>query len=298
MKKILKRVGLGVVVLLLLAGASVGYLVYLLVDREEHQYLEVSEDIRLHYSVEGAGPPVILIHGSAANADLNWRRAGIIDRLAKDFTVVAFDLRGHGLTSKPHDPALYGIEMVEDIRRLMDHLDLERAHIAGYSLGGFLALKFVATHPDRVASVAFCASGWIDPDEADDILSPYRPAPEEAIRHYEQIAGFDPVMFVRETFTDLGDYLIDKKAMKAMKKSLRVLAVTKEEVQACKTPAILFIGTDDGLLPYAIGLHRLFPGIAYVELDGANHVTTAMRGTFKTGLQDFFRAQALPAGGQ
>jgi pimeloyl-ACP methyl ester carboxylesterase len=293
MKKLFKRALLVVLVLVVIVGAGVGWLGWLLFDREEHEYLAVSEDIRLHYSVEGSGPPVILIHGSGANADLNWRRAGIVDRLAEDFTVVAFDLRGHGLTSKPHDPAYYGMEMVEDIRRIMDHLDIERAHIAGYSLGGFLALKYVTTHPERVASVAFCASGWVDPDDADDILSPYRAAPEEALQHYRQIAGFDPVMFVRETFNDIGDYLIDKQAMKAMKKSLPELVVTREAVKACHTPGILFIGTDDGLLPYAIGLHKLFPGIRYVELDGANHITTAMSSTFKKDLQDFFRSQAF-----
>lgn len=290
-KRILKWSAVVVVAVLVVTGAAAGYVIHLVVDREEHEYLEVSKDIRLHYSVEGSGPPVVLIHGSAANADLNWRRAGIIDRLKNDFTVVAFDLRGHGLSSKPHDPALYGIEMVEDIRRLMGHLKIEKANIAGYSLGGFLALKFVTEHPDRVASVAFCASGWVDPDDAGDILSPYRAAPEEELLHYRQIAGFDPILMGRKAFKDFGDRLIDKDAMKAMKKSVRALVVTRDEVKACTRPAILFIGTDDGLMPYAIGLHNLYPGIQYVELDGANHITTAMSKVFKNDLVDFFRAQ-------
>ncbi|HEX72751.1 MAG TPA: alpha/beta fold hydrolase, partial [Candidatus Hydrogenedentes bacterium] len=85
-----------------------------------------SNGVRIHYTVEGAGDPVILVHGFAANADLNWRLPGVTKALAKEFRVIALDNRGHGLSDKPHDPQQYGAEMIEDVVRLMDHLGIEK----------------------------------------------------------------------------------------------------------------------------------------------------------------------------
>lgn len=87
-----------------------------------------SNGVSIHYAVQGKGAPVILVHGYAVNSGLNWRIMGVIDALSEDFQVVAMDCRGHGLSGKPHDPKQYGIEMAEDVIRLMDHLKIEKAH--------------------------------------------------------------------------------------------------------------------------------------------------------------------------
>src|SRR5262249_44523971 len=139
-----------------------------------------SAGTKIYYTTEGnpKGDAVILIHGLAAHSDINWRRPGINALLDPDFRVVSFDLRGHGLSDHPHEMERYGIETVEDIRRLMDHLHIEKAHLAGYSLGGFLALKFAALHPERCLSLAICASGWKDPENMEPLRSPYKDDPD------------------------------------------------------------------------------------------------------------------------
>ena len=116
--------------------------------------------VPLHYTVEGAGTPVVLVHGVAINADLNWRRTGIIRALARDYRVIAFDNRGHGRSGKPRGQQHYGAELVADVIRLMDHLDIDKAHLVGYSLGGFITLKALEEHPDRLLSAAPCGAGW------------------------------------------------------------------------------------------------------------------------------------------
>ena len=58
----------------------------------------------------------------------------VIDALKKDYKVIALDLRGCGGSGKPHDPKAYGIEMVNDVVRLLDHLKIDKAHIVGYSM--------------------------------------------------------------------------------------------------------------------------------------------------------------------
>lgn len=73
------------------------------------------------------------------------------------------DVRGHGLSGKPHDTAQYGVEMVEDVRRLLDHLKIEKAHLVGYSMGGFIVYKFMALHPERLITAMPCGAAWMEP---------------------------------------------------------------------------------------------------------------------------------------
>jgi len=72
--------------------------------------------------------------------------------------VIAPDLRGHGESDKPHDDAAYGAEVAQDVIRLMEHLELKRVHIAGYSMGAYVAGKVVDLAPDRVISVTYGGS--------------------------------------------------------------------------------------------------------------------------------------------
>ena len=130
-----------------------------------------SDGVRIRYVDVGRGEPVVLVHGFSSSLDANWGNLGIIEKLSKDFRVIALDCRGHGKSDKPHDAASYGINMIEDVTRLLDHLAVRRAHIVGYSMGGAIAGKFITTHPDRVISAVFGGSAprliWTAQSERD-----------------------------------------------------------------------------------------------------------------------------------
>src|SRR2546422_8276919 len=108
--------------------------------RAEDRYFD-SNGVKIRYIVEGQGEPVLLIHGFTVDLDTQWRLPGIIASLSKDHHVIAFDNRGHGKSDKPHDAKAYGLEMVEDAVRLLDHLHIKKAHVAGYSMGGMIVCK-------------------------------------------------------------------------------------------------------------------------------------------------------------
>ncbi len=122
-----------------------------------------SGGVKIRYLVQGEGEPVVLVHGFTASVETNWGAPGTIDALAKNYRVIAIDARGHGKSDKPHDPAAYGFRMVEDVIRLMDHLEILKAHIAGYSMGGGIVLQAVVTYPDRFYSAILGGSGWRPP---------------------------------------------------------------------------------------------------------------------------------------
>jgi len=94
-----------------------------------------SNGVSIQYTVEGQGEPVVLIHGLHASTDINWRAPGIIKALAENYQVIAMDVRGHGHSGKPEQEEAYGMEMVEDVIRLLDHLKIKKAHVVGYSMG-------------------------------------------------------------------------------------------------------------------------------------------------------------------
>lgn len=113
---------------------------------------------RIHYTVEGYGPLVILQHGLLLDAE-SWKRAGIADLLADSYRVVRVDSLGHGLSDKPRDPAPYRqAQRGADIVAVMDELGEPRAHVVGHSMGGWIAVGMARYYPERLSSLT--VSGW------------------------------------------------------------------------------------------------------------------------------------------
>ena len=111
--------------------------------------------INLAFDVRGSGPPLVLIMGYRLNSRA-WP-LDFIDGLAKQRTVILFDNRGTGLSDKPTNG--YALSnMAKDVCGLLDHLDIARANVLGYSMGGAIAQELVCNHPERVASLVLCAT--------------------------------------------------------------------------------------------------------------------------------------------
>jgi pimeloyl-ACP methyl ester carboxylesterase len=109
-----------------------------------------NRDVVLHYESAGQGEAVVLIHGLGANLAFWFMTIG--RHLAQRYRVITYDLRGHGGSSVT--PRGYMLpDMVEDLRLLLDHLGVERAHIVGHSFGARVALAFAIMQPGRVLSL-------------------------------------------------------------------------------------------------------------------------------------------------
>jgi pimeloyl-ACP methyl ester carboxylesterase len=110
------------------------------------------DEVNIRYFVEGKGEPVVLIHGLHSSAQMNWMINGVFAGLAKDHQVIALGLPGHGQSDKPVDENAYGTQVVADVVALLDHLNIKRAHVVGYSLGGMVAVQLLVTYPERTLS--------------------------------------------------------------------------------------------------------------------------------------------------
>jgi len=117
----------------------------------EHLRHDAGDDLTLHVERDGAGPPLILLHGFTGSAE-SW--SPLRPSLGARVTTLAVDLPGHGASSAPADPARYALARVaDDLARLLDALGVDRAAVLGYSMGGRTALHFALAHPDRVAAL-------------------------------------------------------------------------------------------------------------------------------------------------
>ena len=113
--------------------------------------------IDIEYQEAGSGPPVLLSHGYSATGRM-WD--GQRDALGHRYRIVSWDMRGHGSTSSPDDPAQYSHALtVEDMRALLGHLGIGRAVIGGLSLGGTMSLAFYRAHPELTRALVICDSG-------------------------------------------------------------------------------------------------------------------------------------------
>jgi pimeloyl-ACP methyl ester carboxylesterase len=112
--------------------------------------LAIDSDTAIHYQCLGQGEDLVLIHGLGAN--LAFWYMGIARRLARQYRVIMYDLRGHGRSSMP--PSGYSLpDMAHDLRSLLDHLEVDRAHVVGHSFGARVGLYFTLAHQERVRTL-------------------------------------------------------------------------------------------------------------------------------------------------
>lgn len=131
------------------------------------------DSLRLHFDVHGGGewpargealrsvPPVVLLHGGVSSFEHNFGQFGWVEALAgAGRQVVGLDLRGHGCSDRPHDAARYGTSrLAGDVLALLEHLQLPRVALVGYSIGAAIVLELMRRAPVRVERAVLVAAG-------------------------------------------------------------------------------------------------------------------------------------------
>jgi pimeloyl-ACP methyl ester carboxylesterase len=214
-----------------------------------------ADGVRIHYLVAGSGEPVVLIHGLGSSAEVTWQWPGTLAALAARHRVVALDLPGHGRSDKPERKEAYGLQMIEDVVRLLDHLDIRKAHVVGYSMGGMVALKLVAEHPDRVLSATLGGMGWLQ--EGGQLQWVWEHMAQER-------RGRTPA------------------PLRVCAASLGHLALTAAELQAIKAPVLVLVGDRDPVRRlYVAPLRAVRRDWPMIEIQGAGHIDLILRKQFR-----------------
>jgi pimeloyl-ACP methyl ester carboxylesterase len=219
--------------------------------------------VKIHYVVRGEGEPVVLIHGLNASILLNWQLTGVMGLLSKHYRVIGLDLPGHGESDRPENEAAYGVQMVEDVRQLLDHLKIKKAHIVGYSLGGAITLKFLSMHQDRVRSAILGGMGWMAPGSGVQKLW-------ELIGERQGARSSNPCV-----------------------RSVAALAVPPAALKAIHVPVEIIIGDRDPIRPlYVAPLAPVRRDWPVVDIPDAGHVTCVLNPQFKVEIKKWLDGHA------
>jgi len=116
------------------------------------------DGIKLFYEESGSGAPMIFVHEFAGDRR-SWEPQ--LRHFARRYRCIAYDARGYPPSDVPEDVAMYSqARAADDIAAVLDHLDIDRAHVVGLSMGGFATLHFGFRHPDRALSLCVAGCGY------------------------------------------------------------------------------------------------------------------------------------------
>jgi pimeloyl-ACP methyl ester carboxylesterase len=243
-------------------------------------------DVEIAYLDEGQGEPMVLVHGFASTKEVNWVHPGWVTTLARaGRRVIALDNRGHGASSKLYDPAMYhSATMADDVRALLDHLNIERADVMGYSMGARITAFLVLSHAARVRSVIFgglgirLVEGVGLPESIADALE--APSPDDV----RDPTGRMFRIFAEQTKSDL-------RALAACIRGSRQ-TLSASQVASIRVPVLVAVGTKDQVAGSARELAALIPGARALDISDRDHMLAVGDKVFKAGVIDFLNQRA------
>jgi pimeloyl-ACP methyl ester carboxylesterase len=244
----------------------------------------VSAGIPINYLDQGAGYPVVLVHGFASSANNNWVEPGWIRFLSPRHRVIALDQRGHGSSGKPRDSEAYDPNnLAADIVGLMDHLEIEKTFLMGYSMGATVSLVLAISHPSRFRAAVL---GGIGGDTATQNLKS-RDAIIQALLTEDPESIGDPVAKTSRAFADSNRN--DLKALAACMGRERPRH-DAQSLARIAVPMMLVVGTRDALVANADQLAASIPGAELVTLEGRDHLNAVGDKRYKESVARFFAA--------
>lgn len=245
-----------------------------------------SDIVDIAYEVAGEGKPVLLIHGFASNARVNWWDTGWVKVLTEaGYQVITFDNRGHGSSGKLYDVAAYPApEMAEDARRLLDHLGIARTLVMGYSMGARISAFLTINHPERVRAAVF--SGL-----AENMIKGFgRSEPiAEALEAPSLEAVTDPEARTFRAFAE--QTRADLRALAACMRSERA-KVALADLARIRVPVLVVAGEVDDTAGRVEPLAEAIPGARGVVLARRNHMNAVGDRQHKEEVLKFFNSIA------
>ena len=245
-----------------------------------------SDGVEIAYRDEGEGEPILLIHGFASNIAANWVDTGWVKTLTRaGRRVIAIDNRGHGMSQKLYDQEKYAAPiMAADAGRLLDHLEIGRADVMGYSMGARITAFLTMSRPEKVRSAIFAGLGFnmvrgvggagpiakvLEAASIDDVTN-------ETARTFRA--------FAESTNSDL-------LALAACIRASRD-RITPEALGRITAPVLVAVGTRDVIGGPARDLAALMPGAQALDIEGRDHMTAVGDRSFKQRVLAFLDKRA------
>lgn len=230
----------------------------------------------LYYKIQGRGEPIVLLHSGGADSR-DWDL--IAWQLAKTHQVISYDGRGAGKSPPLLEPTNY----VEDFRRLLDHLGIDRPVLVGHSIGGQIATDFAVVYPHRVSKLVLVAPGLsgsrFSPDVEEWFGQIRAVAPD--VEKMLEIMLAHPVYSVvmsspqRDLMIEMSKHNFERSLEWKTQQMLWPQPPSIERLDQIQAQTLFIIGTQD--LPDNLHTAELFqqvPDIRFARIPGADHMPT------------------------
>ena len=236
---------------------------------------------QLAYDVAGSGATLIFLHGIGGNRR-NWARQ--LSALADVYRVVAWDARGYGDSEDYAEPLAF-TDFAADLLRLLDHLQVEHAHLCGLSMGGRIVLDFYARHPQRVSSLILADSfPGFDASFSDEGRARFVHERRQPLLDGKELADIAPAiarsLVSSSASAAVTQELIDSISMLHKESYIKTIeAMTMyqpvADLAAITVPVQIIVGAQDKLTPPAVSrkMAAEIPNARLLELENAGHLS-------------------------
>ena len=225
----------------------------------------INQGVRIHYQVEGDGPPLILQHGFSWSVE-GWSRLGYVDALKPHYRLILIDARGHGASDKPHESTSYSLSQhVGDVTAVLNALDISTTHFWGYSMGGWFGFGMAKYAPGRVGALII---GGAHP-YGRRLPSSSRPDgsdPETFLGVFFERMGVDPAVLSAEQKAEFYD-----NDFRALAASLQDRPDMGNVLPSMLLPCLLHVGEEDDSFPQVQKCVQRMPNGTLVSFPGLNH---------------------------
>jgi pimeloyl-ACP methyl ester carboxylesterase len=267
-------------------------------------HLTTDDKIKLYYEEVGTGIPIVFVHefaGDVSSYEMQLRYFG------QRYRCIAFNARGYPPSDVPANGELYSQERArDDIRAVLDALKIDKAHIVGLSMGGFAALHFAFTYPDRARSLVIAGCGYgAEPDKRTQFTA----EAEAAAKQFEQVGmakaaeayalGPTRVQFQNKDprgWQEFADQLAEHstegsaRTMRGIQARRPSLFDLVDQMQTITAPTLIMTGDEDWpCLEPGVLMKRTIPTAALVVMPNAGHtINLEDPVAFNAHIADFF----------
>ncbi|MGB7259498.1 MAG: alpha/beta hydrolase [Pseudolabrys sp.] len=249
-------------------------------------HLTTDDGVKLYYEETGSGTPIVFVHefaGDYRSHELQMRYFG------QRYRSIVYNARGYPPSDVPKDSERYSQERArDDIRAVLDALKIDKAHVVGLSMGGFAALHFGFTYPDRARSIVVAGCGY---GAAPDKRAQFAEEAEAAARQFEQQTmakaaepyGLGPtrVQFQNKDRRGWQEFVDQLRGHSTEGAALTMRGVQKrrpslfdlvDKMKAMTTPTLVMTGDEDWpCLEPGLLMKRMIPTAALVVMPNAGH---------------------------
>ena len=230
----------------------------------------------MNYIIEGDGETLLFIHGLSDNL-LYWEVLATL--LKKDYRIIRVDLRGHGQTSLGDEEITIG-RYSEDLKNLLDNLDVDRINLVGFSLGGAVALDFTVRYPEMVSSLVLMSTFSKCDDYLEGVFAEFK---SNLYRGFEEFYDYMiPKVLCPEVIENNAEELEMLKQISSQSANLKAYIKAtdacmnfnvEDRLSGITQPALILAGKYDEICPlkYQKNLNRMIENSKLIVFDNLKH---------------------------